>query len=86
MADRARDGGVEERTEGQRLLLYKGVLVRVLNLHRDQKSLAKTGERWKISSSHRILRIEGSAEHSRCTCVDRPSRSYHEQFRTQNSA
>ena len=32
MADRTRDGRVEERTEGQRLLLYKGVLVRVLNL------------------------------------------------------
>ena len=27
---------------------YKGVLVRALNLHRDQKSLARTGERWKI--------------------------------------
>ena len=49
LADRTRDGGVEERTEGQRLLLYKGGLVRVLNLHRDQKSLARTGERWKIS-------------------------------------
>ena len=34
----------------------------------------------------RILRIEGSAEHPRCTCVDRPSRSHHEQFRTQGSA
>ena len=29
------------------------------------------------------LRVEGSAEHSRCTCVDRPSRSHHEQFQTQ---
>ena len=28
----------------QSLLLYKGVLVRVRNLHRDQKSLARTGE------------------------------------------
>ena len=27
--------------------------------------------------------MEGSAEHSRCACVDRPSRSPHEQFRTQ---
>ena len=27
---------------------YKGVLVRALNLHRDQKSLARTGQRWKI--------------------------------------
>ena len=35
-----------------------------------QNTLARTGERWKISSSHRILRIEGSAEHSRCTCLD----------------
>ena len=32
------------------LLLYKGVLVRVLNLHRDQTSLAKAGEGWKILS------------------------------------
>ena len=38
------------------------------------------------SAGHWILRIEGSAEHSRCTCVDRPSRSHHEQFRTQGSA
>ena len=68
------------------LLLYKGVLVRVLNLHRDQKSLARTGEIWKIPLSHRILRLEGSAQYSRCTCVDRPSRSPHEQFRTQASA
>ena len=30
IADRTRDGGVEERTEGQRLLLYKGVLVRAV--------------------------------------------------------
>ena len=48
MADRTKDGGVEERTEGQRLLLYKDVLVRILNLHWGQKSLARTGERWKI--------------------------------------
>ena len=27
-----------------------------------------------------MLRIEGSAEHSRCICVDRPSRSPDEQF------
>ena len=44
-------------------------------MHRDRKLLARTGERWKISLSHRTLRIEGSTEHSRCTCVDRPSRS-----------
>ena len=55
----------------QSLLLYKGVLVRALNLHGDQKSLASTEERWKIPQSHRVLRIESSAEHSRCTCVDR---------------
>ena len=36
--------------------------------------------------SHRILRIEGSAEDSRCTCVDRPSRSHHEQFHTHGFA
>ena len=53
------------------LLLYKGVLVRALNLHRDQKSLARTGERWKIPYSHSILRIEGSAERARCTYVCR---------------
>ena len=62
MAYRTRNGGVEERTEGQRLLLYKGVLVRLLNLHRDQKPLARTGERWKIALSHIILCIEASAE------------------------
>ena len=47
MANRTRDG-VEERTKGQRLLLlYKGVLVRVLNLH----ALMNNFE-------HRVLRIE----------------------------
>ena len=46
MADRTRDGGVE-RTEEQRLLLYKGVLVRVLNLH----ALMNNFE-------HRVPRIE----------------------------
>ena len=30
------------------LMMYKGVLVRALNLHRDQKSLTRTGETWKI--------------------------------------
>ena len=30
------------------LLLYKGVLVRALNLHQDKKSFATTGERCKI--------------------------------------
>ena len=49
------------------VLLYKGVLVRALNLHGDQKSLARTEERWKNPQSHRVLPIEGSAEHSRCT-------------------
>ena len=88
MADRTRDGGVEERTEGQRLLLYRGMLVRVSTefAYRDQKSLAKTEERWNMLS-YRILRIEGSAEYSLYTrCVDRPSRSHHEQFPTQGSA
>ena len=28
--------------------------------------------------------MEGSAEHSRCAFVDRPSRSPHEQFRTRD--
>ena len=31
--------------------------------------------------SDRMLRIKGSAAHSRCTCVDRPSRSADEQLR-----
>ena len=57
MADRTRDGGVEERTEGQRLLLYKGVLARALNLHRDQKSLARTGERWKMAHRGQPYRV-----------------------------
>ena len=39
------------------MLLYKGMLVRAHNLHRDRKSLARTGERWKIPLSHRILRM-----------------------------
>ena len=30
--------------------------------------------------SDRMLRIKGSAEHSRCTCVDGPSRSADEQL------
>ena len=30
--------------------------------------------------SDRLLRIKNSAEHSRCTYVDRPSRSVDEQF------
>ena len=49
--------------------VIKGVLVRALNLHGDQKSLAKTEKRWKTSQSHRVLPIEGSAVHSRCTYV-----------------
>ena len=49
------------------------MLVRVLNLHRDKKSQARTGD-VKILSD-RMLCIKGSAEHSRCTCVDRPLRS-----------
>ena len=46
--------------------MCKDMLVRILNLHRDQKSLARIGERWKILS-YRILRVEDSTEHSRCT-------------------
>ena len=30
------------------LLLYKGVLVRALNLHRDKKTEERIGETWKI--------------------------------------
>ena len=66
------------------------MFIKKLNLHRDQKSLARIRKRWKNPESHRIPRIpfgenrgEGSAEHSRCICVDRPSRSHHEQFRIQ---
>ena len=36
--------------------------------------------------SDKMLRIKGSAEHYRDTCVDRPSCSTHEQFRAQGSA
>ena len=38
------------------LLLYKGVLVRVVKLHRDEKTQARDGERWEIvtqGSTHR---------------------------------
>ena len=44
--------------------------MRALNLHRDKK------KRWREPGKdgkfleHRILRIEGSAEHSRCTRLD----------------
>ena len=44
------------------------------------------GEMEKVLSNTGFYAIEGSAEYSRCTCVDRPSRSHHEQFRTQGSA
>ena len=43
-------------------------------------------ENSKFLKSHRILRIEGSAEHCRCACVDGPSRSHREQIRTKGSA
>ena len=40
-------------------------------LHRDEKTQAKTGKSCEIPwVTHRILRIESSAEYSRCTCVD----------------
>ena len=61
------------------ILLYKGVLVGVLNFHRDQNRRREPGRDVKILSD-RILYIKGSAEHSRCTCVDRPSRSADEQL------
>ena len=55
------------------------MLVGLLNLHRDKKSKATPGRNVKILSN-RMLRIKGSAEHSRCTCVDRLSRSADEQL------
>ena len=50
MADRTRDDGVEEKTEEQRLLLYKGVRVRVPNLHRDQNRWRGPGRDEKFHS------------------------------------
>ena len=51
-------------------MMYEGVLVRALNLHRDKKNV---GENWgemgnslvTQASTHRGF----SAEYSRCTCV-----------------
>ena len=74
------------RTQGLESTAGQRCARKSIGLHRDQISLTRTGERWKVLHSHRILRIEGSAEHSRCTCVDRLSRSHHEQLRTQGSA
>ena len=54
------------------------VCSRGLNLHRDKKN--RIGERQEDPLWHTMLRIKGFAEHSRCTCVNRPSRSADEQF------
>ena len=43
--------------------------------------MRELGRDMKICSD-KMLRIKGSAEHSRCTCVDRPSRSADEPFHT----
>ena len=47
------------------LLLYKVVLIRAVNLHRDEKTQARNGERWEIVTQDST----GSAEYSRCTYV-----------------
>ena len=54
------------------MLLFKRVLVGALNLHLDKNSTREPGRDVKILSD-RMLGIKGSAEHSRWTCVDRPS-------------
>ena len=54
------------------MLLFKRVLVGALNLHLDKSSRREQGRDVKILSD-RMLGIKGSAEHSRWTCVDRPS-------------
>ena len=46
--------------------------VGVLNLHLDSIRRREPGRHVNIVSD-RMLRIKGSAEHSRWTCVDRPS-------------
>ena len=55
------------------------LLVGVLKLYRDKKSQARTGDIDVKILRDRVLRIKGSAEHSRCTYVDRPLRSANEQ-------
>ena len=52
-------------------MMYEGVLVRALNLHRDKKNVGENGgkmENFLVTqdSTHRGF----SAEHSRCTCLD----------------
>ena len=53
------------------ILLYKDVLVGVLNLHRDKKSYTQEPGRDVKILCDRMLHIKGSAEHSRCTCMCR---------------
>ena len=55
------------------------MLVRGVKLHRDGKRRQEPGRDVKILSD-RMLRIKGSAAHSRCKYVDRPSRSTDEQL------
>ena len=59
--------------------MFKGVLIGVLNLHREKNRRREPGRDVKILSD-RMLHIKGSAKHSRYTCVDRPSRSADEQL------
>ena len=56
------------------------MLVGVLNLIAIIKCSREPGRDVKILSD-RILRIEGSAQHSRWTCIDKPSRSADETLR-----
>ena len=58
----------------------------VLNLHRDKNRRREPGRDVKILSD-RMLHIEGSsAQHSRCTCLDRHSRSADEQLHNNRAA
>ena len=61
------------------MLLYKGVLVGVLNCFAIKNRRRETRRDVKILSD-RLLRIKNPAEHFCCTYVDRPSRSADEQF------
>ena len=59
------------RTQGlESTAVQSGVPVRALNLHRDKKKRWREPGRDGKFLSNRILRIEGSAEHSRCTRLD----------------
>ena len=62
------------------LLLYKGVLVGVLNCIAIKNRRREPGRDVKIRCDRMLRMMKGSAEHSRCTCVDRPSRSADEQL------